>query len=300
MKIIIVSILIFSFAIPLFADDAPKYPIYLRLKFDKGPESEGYLWERRVLPDDMCWAELSYDGRSWESLSDLPRRIKVGVALGGGGVCGLVHVGALRAFEENNIPVHGIAGTSMGAIIGGLYACGYSSDRIETVVDSIDWNLIFSERPPRQYQPIWEKLREKPREPGLFFNLVWDWDRTPPLNVIPFIKIDPRGGLREGQKFIDEIAKRTLEPVYLAGFDFDSLKVPFGAMLTNLDSEKITFKRNGTISTATRASGSVPIAFEPLNLADSQYVDGAVLNDLPVDAFIPFDTLRAPKNAMQY
>jgi len=298
MKFLIKSsfILFVALAISLFAAESETYPIYLRLRFDEGSN----LWERKVLPDDTCWAEQSYDNKTWNSIPELPRKIKIGVALGGGGVCGIVHIGVLKAFEENNIPIHGIAGTSMGAIIGGLYACGYSSDELESVVNSIDWSNIFSERPPRQYLPIWEILREKPREPGVTFNLVWDLKKPFLKKLFPSLKSDPRGGLREAQKFTDEIAQRTLGPEYRAGFDFDSLTFPYGAILTNLQTGKITFKRKGTVSTAARASASVPIAFEPMNIADTQYVDGAVLDDLPVDAFIPFDTSRAPNNPMEY
>ena len=272
---------------PLFATELDTYPIYLRLRFDK----DSNLWERKVLPEDSCWAEQCHDGEDWKQVPELPRRVKVGVALAGGVVRGIAHIGVLRVLEENNIPIDGIAGTSMGAIIGGLYACGYSTDALELVVkDSIDWKSIFSDQPPRQYFPIWERLREKPRLSGLDFSVTGKF--WPP--VTPEIGV----GLRTAQRFTNEIAKRTLEQEYRAGFDFDSLCIPYGVMLTNLIAGKPKLMRKGTVSTASRASGSVPIVFEPMKIDGIQYVDGGVLDNLPVDAFKLFDKTRAPDNMM--
>ncbi|MCK4233938.1 patatin-like phospholipase family protein [candidate division WOR-3 bacterium] len=286
-------------SIPLFGNDVETYPIYLRLKFDGDPNSAGYLWARKVLPEDTCWAEQSRDNKTWDSVPDLQSKVKVGVALAGGVVRGIAHIGVLRAFEENNIPIDAISGTSMGAIIGGLYACGYSPDSLKWIVmKGIDWSTLFSDLPPRQYSPLWEILREKPREPGLTFNIVSNWKKGFPKMLLPF-SLDPRGGLREVQKFTDEIALRTLEYEYLAAFDFDNLAFPFGAALTNLQTGKTTLMRKGTVSTAARASGSIPIVFEPMVIKDTSYVDGGVLDNLPVDAFIPIDKRRAPKNNMK-
>ncbi|MCK4421462.1 patatin-like phospholipase family protein [candidate division WOR-3 bacterium] len=280
--------------IPLFASESDIYPIYLELKFDKDTDSVSYLWERKVLSDlyrDSSWAQESTAvDTTWKSIPELPRKVKVGVALGGGVVRGIAHIGVLRALEENNIPIHGISGTSMGAIIGGLYACGYSVDTLESIVKkSIDWKTFFSDQPPRQSLPLWERLREKPREPGLNFNSSWRW---PPINF------DIGSGLRVAQKFVDEIAERTLKADYQAGFKFDSLPIPFGAMLTNMKTGQSKLMREGTIATAVRASSSIPIAFEPMKIGGTQYVDGGILDNLPVDAFIPFDMTRAPDNMM--
>lgn len=267
------------------------YPIYLRLKFKNATDSVSYLWERKVLSIDTIWAMQSYDGKEWEPVPELPRRVKVGVALAGGFVRGIAHIGVLKAFEENNIPIHGIAGTSIGAIVGGLYASGYSISTLEWIIkNDIDWKTFFSDIPPRRYLPIWERLREKPREPGLDLNLTGGlW---PPLRYTPGI------GIRVAQKFTDEILKLTLEADFQAGFKFDNLPIPFGAVLTDMKAGKSKLMREGTLSTALRASGSVPIIFEPMEIGGIPYVDGGVLNDLPVDAFIPFDTIRAPENMM--
>lgn len=275
------------------ASDTPSagtdtYPMWFRLRFDKDSSDPGYLWERRVLPEDTCWAEQSNNGVNWDLVPDLPRNVKVGLALGGGVVRGIGHIGVLRTLEQNNVPIHGIAGTSMGAIIGGLYASGISVDDLDSIVkDSVDWDNIFTDRPPREDLPLWERLLEKPREPGLDVKLAW-------LSIEP----DYGAGLRAAQKFTDEIAKRTLEADYRAGFKFDSLPIPFGAMLTNMNTGNSELMREGTLCTALRGSGSFPMAFEPMRIAGKEYIDGGVLNNLPVDAFIRFDATRAPDNMM--
>jgi predicted acylesterase/phospholipase RssA len=215
---------------------------FIRLRFDKDPDtlSNVCLWERRVLCEldkSAAWAEEStLTDTTWHALRCTPRRVKVGLALGGGVVRGISHIGVLRALEQNNVPIHGVVGSSMGAIIGGLYASGYSPDSLEFVVqDSIDWVAIFRDQPPRTELPLWDRLRDKPGEPGLDLN----WSKS---GLLP-LKFEPGAGIRVCQKFTDEIASRTLESDYRAGFDFDSLCVPFGAMLTNMKTRRSELMR---------------------------------------------------------
>ena len=275
---------------------------YLRLIFDNESISTSkpvkYLWERRILSSiykNSSWAEQKYENGEWLSVSQLPRKVKVGLALAGGGDRGIAHIGVLRALEENNIPIHAIAGTSMGAIIGGLYACGYSIDTLEhMVLKDIKWREIFSDQPPRNLTPVWERLRDKPREPGLDFDI--NWERWPPSEWIPSVKYRPGAGLRTAQNYTNDIAELTLMYDYYAGFDFDSLPIPYSVMLVNMATRESELKRRGTISTAVRASGSMPVVFEPMKINGFPYVDGGVLDNLPVDAFIGFDSTRAPKN----
>ncbi|HEX7320653.1 MAG TPA: patatin-like phospholipase family protein [bacterium] len=228
-------------------------------------------------------------------MKGLQRNVKVGLALSGGGDCGIAHIGVLKTFERNNIPIDVIAGTSMGAIVGGLYACGYSADSLETLVKKeINWDNVFSDRQLRQASPICERLREKPREPGLDVSLR--------LSFKPFflhdLAYDAGAGLRKAQGFIHEISRYTLMYDYWAGFDFDSLPIPFGAIVVNMNTQKTELIRKGTIATTCRASGSLPIVFEPMDIHGMQYVDGGVLDDLPVDAFAHFDTMRVPDNTI--
>jgi predicted acylesterase/phospholipase RssA len=276
-------------------------PVYIRLIFNdtltNQKEVMKYLWERRVIDGNRPWAQESIPGDEWKNIDGLPRKIKIGLALAGGGDRGIAHIGVLRALEEHNIPIHAIAGTSMGSIVGGLYVCGYSIDTLEyMIMKDIKWREIFSDQPPRNLAPIWERLRDKPREPGLEFDIKWRF--WPPTELKPIVKYKPGAGLRTAQNFTNVIAERTLMYDYYAGFDFDSLPIPYSVMLVNMATKKSELKRHGTISTAARASGSMPVVFEPMKINGYPYVDGGVLDNLPVDAFIDFDSTRAPKNRM--
>ena len=269
------------FALPLYSDE---FPVWFRLKSDD--EYSMLNWDKNLCSKDFS-AEKKIEGGQWEKVYGLQKKVKVGLALGGGLVRSIAHIGVLRALEENYIPIDGVSGTSMGAVIGGLYASGYNPDSLEFIVtEDIDWETFFEDQQIRTYAPIWERIRNKPRPPALEVDLSWQF---------PFISYKPGAGIRIAQRCTDEIADKTLQADYKAGFDFSKLQYPFGAILTNLNSGTSTLKINGTLSTALRASGSFPIAFEPMIIENIQYVDGGILDNLPVDAFLPdFDSLRKP------
>lgn len=276
-----IMFLVTVFSLPLFSDD---FPIYFRLK----PDAR-YLtlhWEKSLFSEDFAAEQKIGDG-DWERVPGLQKKVKVGVVLAGGVVRGIAHIGVLRALEENYIPINGLSGTSMGSIIGGLYACGYSPDSLESIIkEEIDWKTFFQDQQQRTYTPIWERIRNKPRPPAMEIGLTWK---------PPFVLYKPGTGIRIAQKFTDEIADKTLGSCYRAGFDFHKLPYPFGAMIVNLNSGKSELRVKGTLSTALRASASVPVAFEPMIIEGKQYIDGGILDNLPVDAFLQdFDTARNP------
>jgi len=271
------------FSLPLFSED---FPVYFRLKPDAL-----YLtlsWEKNLFSENFSAEQKIRDG-DWEKGPGLHKKVKVAVVLAGGVVRGIAHIGVLRALEQNYIPIDGLSGTSMGSIIGGLYASGYSPDSLESIVkEDIDWKTFFQDQQKRTYTPIWERLQNKPRPPAMEVGLTWK-----PL----FISYNPGKGIRTAQKFTDEIADKTLAACYKANFDFSELPYPFGAMVVNLNSGESELRVKGTISTALRASASVPVAFEPMIIEGKEYIDGGILDNLPVDAFLQdFDTLRNPDN----
>ncbi len=276
-------VLIFSFS--LYSDE---FPVWFRLKSDN--EYSTLNWEKNLFSEKFS-AEYKIKGGQWEKVSGLQKKVKVGLALGGGLVRSVAHIGVLKVLEENYIPIDGVSGTSMGAVIGGLYVSGYYPDTLEfIVVEDIDWGTFFQDQQIRTYTPIWERIRNKSRPPALEVDLSWK---------IPFISYKPGTGIRIAQKYTDEIADKTLQADYRAGFDFSKFKYPFGAILTDLNSGTSTLKINGTLSTALRASGSFPLAFEPMMIENIQYVDGGILDNLPVDAFLQdFDPLRKPDTIM--
>jgi len=271
------------FSLPLFSED---FPICFRLK----PDVQ-YLtlsWEKSLFSEDFS-AEQKIDDGNWEKVPGLRKKVKVGVVLAEGVVRGVAHIGVLRALEQNYIPIDGLSGTSMDSIVGGLYASGYSPDSLESIVKKdFDWKTFFQDQQKRTYTPIWERLQNKPRPPAMEVGLTWK---------LPFISYKPGKEIRIAQKFTDEIAHKTLAACYRANFDFSELPYPFGAMVVNLNSGESELRVKGTISTALRASASIPVAFEPMVIEGKEYIDGEILDNLPVDAFLQdFDTLRNPDN----
>jgi NTE family protein len=176
-------------------------------------------------------------------------RPKIGLALSGGGARGGAHVGVLKALEEMKVPVDYIAGTSMGAIIGGLYAAGYRADEIETVLVEIDWKKALTDKPPRKDRT----MRKKELEAQFLIPFrvgVNDGKLQLPLGAI------------EGQH-LDQVFHRLLFPV-VGVKDFDLLPIP------------------GSLSDAIRASMSVPGVFAPVKIDDRLLVDGGMSNNLPI------------------
>lgn len=193
---------------------------------------------------------------------------KVGLALSGGGARGTAHVGVLRALEEMGIRVDYIAGTSMGAIVGGLYASGYDSDQILRIVEELDWEKAMTDRPAR----INRTMRSK------------DLDRE---FLIPYRLGFNRGsfqfplGVVEGQH-LDQVFQQLLMPV-VGVTDFDRLPIPFRAVATDLATGDEVVLGQGSLANVLRASMSVPGVFAPVTIDDRMLVDGGMSNNLPVD-----------------
>jgi NTE family protein len=194
-------------------------------------------------------------------------RPKIGLALSGGGARGGAHVGILKALEELDVPVDYIAGTSMGAIIGGLYAAGYGADDIEKILYETDWNKAMSDRPARRDRTMRKKELEAqfliPYRLG--FN---NGEFQLPLGAI------------EGQH-LDQLFHRLLHPV-VSIKDFSQLPIPFRAVATDLVSGEEVVLSSGSLPDALRASMSVPGVFAPVKIDGRILVDGGMSNNLPV------------------
>ena len=194
-------------------------------------------------------------------------RIRVGLALGGGGARGAAHIGILKVFEREGIPIDCIAGVSIGALTGGLYAVGYSPAEIEKFLVDQDWNSLFSDAPQWRFTPISE--RADSRYQGKIALRGWNLE-------IP-------GGLLGGQRYTEALDVLTAEPMLRARNDFDRLRIPFRAVATNLIDGKPYIFRKGSMTQALRASVSVPMMFTPLETEDALLVDGGLVNNLPTD-----------------
>ena len=195
-------------------------------------------------------------------------RPRIGLVLGGGGARGAAHVGVLKVLEEMRIPVDCIAGTSMGAIVGGLYATGMNPDEIERELVAMDWDHIFDDAPPRPERPF----RRKRDDDNYLVKKYAGYEKG---------KIELPLGWVHGQKFDVELSRLT-QPV--AGItDFDKLTIPFRAVATNIETGQAVVLGSGNLARAIRASMSVPGAFDAVEVDGLLLVDGFVANNVPLD-----------------
>jgi len=198
---------------------------------------------------------------------DVENRPMIGLALSGGGARGGAHVGVLKALEEMNIPVDYIAGTSMGAIIGGLYAAGYTADEIEQLLIDTDWTRALTDNPARRNRTMRKKDLER-------------------QFLIPYRVGFNKGSLQlplgaiAGQH-LDQIFHQMLFPV-VGISDFDDLPIPYRAVATDLVTGEAVVLANGSLANSLRASMSVPGVFAPVKIDGRLLVDGGMSNNLPV------------------
>ena len=197
---------------------------------------------------------------------------KVGVVMSGGGAKGLYHIGVMKALEENGIPVDYVSGTSMGSIIAGLYAIGYTPDEMAEVFksDQIKYWMSGKIKPQyiyyfRQKQPnaamVSLRLDLRNRNKKMVAQL--------PTNLIPSDQID--------MSFVEFFAA----PNAQCGGDFDKLFVPFRCVATDAAAQKEVVYRNGDLGKAIRASMTIPLVFKPLKQDSTLLYDGGMYNNFP-------------------
>jgi len=195
-------------------------------------------------------------------------RPSVGLVLSGGGARGAAHIGVLRALVHQRVPVDCIAGTSMGAAVGGLYAAGLSVDELETALLTIDWKNTFRDRPPRVGQSFHKKREDEDflikATPGFR-----DGKFQLPLGVI------------EGQSLGILLESLTRRAATIR--DFDRLRVPFRAVATDIGTGEAVVLKAGSLAKAIQASMSIPGVLSPVEIGGQLLVDGGVSNNLPMD-----------------
>jgi NTE family protein len=197
---------------------------------------------------------------------------KVGLVLSGGGAKGLAHIGVIRALEENNIPIDYITGTSMGAIIGGLYAAGYSPDEMDMLFKSEDFKLWSKGIIPPKYVYYFKKLDDNPSFIDLDFARKEDKMKlTLPTNIIP-----------PGQ--IDFAFMELFSPANaVSESNFDKLFVPFRCVATDIYLNKQVVFSKGDLGMSIRASMTVPFVFKPIEIDSVLLFDGGLVNNFPFD-----------------
>ncbi|MGE1177303.1 patatin-like phospholipase family protein [Pseudomonas sp. BW7P1] len=200
--------------------------------------------------------------------SEAPRP-KVGLVLSGGAARGLAHIGVLKALEEQGIRIDAIAGTSMGAVVGGLYASGYQIDELEKMALSIDWQQALSDAPPREDVPFRRKQDDRDFLVKQKLSFRDDGSLGLPLGVI------------QGQNLallLESLLAHTSDTR-----DFDKLPIPFRAVATDIaNGEKVVF-RKGHLPQVIRASMSIPAVFAPVELDGRLLVDGGMTDNIPLD-----------------
>jgi NTE family protein len=192
----------------------------------------------------------------------------IGLVLSGGGARGGAHIGVLKALEELRVPVDYIAGTSIGAIIGGFYVSGMSVADLEQLVESLEWETAFLNVTPRQLK----SFRRKRDDDSFLVN------QKPGLNDGEF---ELPVGLVQGQVIDMIISRETLRASQVQ--NFDQLAVPFRAVAGDIVTGEAVVLGSGSLARAIRASMSVPAALSPIEIDGRLLVDGGIAKNLPVD-----------------
>lgn len=191
---------------------------------------------------------------------------KTALVLSGGGAKGFAHIGVLKSLERNNIKVDMVVGTSMGCIIGALYALGYSAEEIESFVIQQDWMELFSDSPPRRYLPIYQKDENE--------KYIGSIPLSRRKSVLP-------AGFIKGQKVYDLFSSSTWQAKKIR--DFNKLPIPLYCVATDIETGEAVLLDSGNIADVMRASMSIPGVFVPMEIDGRMYIDGGVANNFPTD-----------------
>ncbi len=191
---------------------------------------------------------------------------KVGLVLSGGGAKGLAHIGVLKELEAAGVRVDYIGGTSMGAIVGSLYAAGYNAQQLDSIFTSLDFDTLIQDDIPRSAKTFYEK----------------DDSETYAV-TLPFdnFKLGFPSGISKGQN-VYNLLSRLLVHVYDVD-DFSELQIPFFCVATNVETGQEVILDKGYLPRAVTASGALPTLFSPVRINDTIFVDGGVVNNYPVE-----------------
>jgi predicted acylesterase/phospholipase RssA len=192
----------------------------------------------------------------------------VALALSGGGARGFASIGVLQALEEEHLQPDLIVGTSIGAVIGGLYAAGYSSDDLRQIALSTDWSNLFLNRPERRNLFLAKKESNSRQILTLRFR---GW--------VPELPVALTSGQQLSEMLFDLVHRAPYQPLP----DFDDLRIPFRAVATDLISGKPVIFARGDLAEAMRASISLPLVFTPYRMDTLVLVDGGVVENIPVE-----------------
>ena len=224
-----------------------------------------------------------------------PLRPKVGLVLSGGGALGAAHIGVLKMLEEYGIKPDCIVGTSMGSIIGGMYAIGYSAAEIDSIISNQDWGFVMSDKVPRENSYFEDKQDDAKYVLKIPFSigLYGRKKQAPDKNLIgplPLDKPQERSGsvldnvpiaAINGQNIYNLF--KSLSVGYQDSIDFNQMPIPFACVAVDLVSKKEIVWRSGYFVDAIRSSMAIPGVFSPVHIDDMVLIDGGAKNNFPVD-----------------
>jgi NTE family protein len=195
---------------------------------------------------------------------------KVGLVFSGGGARGLAQVGVLKSLEKHHIPVDFIAATSIGAVVGGLYASGWTVAEIESVATSLNWDDLTS-------------LTDEVKRTDLFVDQRLSGERS--FLTVRFQGLEPviPSAVSRGQRLTNALYALTLQSLYHPSPSFDDLRIPFRAVSTDLVTGRRIVLDRGSLAEALRASATVPLLFTPIERDSLRLVDGGLVDNIPVD-----------------
>jgi NTE family protein len=199
------------------------------------------------------------------STTDRPR---IGLALSGGGARGAAHIGVLQILERERIPIDYIAGTSMGSIVGGMYASGMTTAEIEAQLVAVDWDDVFEDKVDRENRSFRRKTDDR----------LWLIQRKPGFNKG---KVTLPAGLVQGQKINQLLIALTLPVADVE--DFDELAIPFRAVAADIQTGEAVVLGSGNLPMAIRASMSIPAIMTPVTWGEYKLVDGGIASNLPIE-----------------
>ncbi len=197
------------------------------------------------------------------------RPMSIGLVLSGGGAKGLAHIGVLKVLEREGIPIDYIGGTSMGGLVGGLYAVGYTPEQLDKISHDLPWTKLLADEKERRDLTLQEKF---------------DYDRY--LLTLPmtgFIPGLPKG-LKEGQLVINVLNKLTWSVNDIS--DFSKLPTPFFCVATDIETGDTVLIEHGDLPKSLRATMSIPSIFNPIEINGTTVIDGGIVNNFPVDIML--------------
>ncbi len=212
----------------------------------------------------MCIAIISVSMVAQTTVQE--KQPKVGLVLSGGGAKGFAHIGVLKLLDSMNIKVDYVAGTSMGAIIGSLYASGYTGKQLDSIFNSLDFDDVINDNIPRAAKTFYEQENAEKYAVNLPFEK---------------FKIKLPSALSRGQNVFNLLSKLMLPVSEIS--DFSKLPIPFFCMATNIETGEPIMLQEGNLAQAVAASGALPSLFQPVVIGDHILIDGGVTNNYPID-----------------